>query len=476
MKKRTAKLVAALCCAGIALSGINTTSVYAKDAGEYQNEQNSRAEEKKGWEYNENGVSYYENNKMVKGFKMIKGIRYYFDEKGSLKTGYQKINNKPYYLGSFSINDAVNGTVEKQETGLVNISDRATGKEGYVFVEDNLSLAIGWRSSDGNKYYFDSEGFLPIGWKEIEGKWYYFGNKMEGLGLYTNGWQDGYWLDADGCWTYKEEMTWYKDDWGWYIWDTSNWYPVSQWQKIEGKWYYFDEWGYMVRSTWRNIGGTYYYFNFDGTLQCGAMDKEGKETGQWIDGYWVDHSGAWTGATAYWYWDGTGYQLWDENGWQAKNSTEIIDNTYINFDANGYANYYGERLMTVPPMGGTGSATKNNVVQYASRVLGFPYVYGGQTIAGTDCSGFTMLSWASQGYNIPHNAGMQYSTYQSNEVWISEVQPGDLLFYMSGDIDNDYGTGIGHVALYIGNGQTLEAGDQTNGYRWYADKAVYVTK
>nr|MCR4845583.1 hypothetical protein [Eubacterium sp.] len=67
MKKRTAKLVATICCAGIALSGINTTSAYAKDAGEYQSEQNSQAEEKKGWEYNENGVSYYENNKMVKG-------------------------------------------------------------------------------------------------------------------------------------------------------------------------------------------------------------------------------------------------------------------------------------------------------------------------------------------------------------------------------------------------------------------------
>ena len=52
----------------------------------------------------------------------------------------------------------------------------------------------------------------------------------------------------------------------------------------------------------------------------------------------------------------------------------------------------------------------------------------------------------------------------------------DLLFYDTGDIENDFGTGIGHVALYVGNGQTLEAGDTTNGHRWNAYKAVYVTK
>ena len=476
--KKTARLItASICCIGMVLSG-GAGAVYAKEAGEYQSEQNSQVPEKKGWIYSDDStnVSYYEDNKPVKGWKMIMGVRYYFDKDGFLKTGYQKIDNKLYYLGSYSINDAVNGNAEKTETGLQKIKNPATGRDGYVFIEENLMLAVGWRTIDGTKYYFDADGFLLTGWKEVDGKWYYFGETKDNLGAYTNGWKDGCWLDSDGAWTYKEKITWYKDEWGWYIWDTSDWYPTNQWQKIDGNWYYFDEWGYMVRSTWRNIGGTYYYFNFDGTLQCGAIDPEGNPTGQYIDGYWVDHSGAWTGATAYWYWDGTGYQLWDDNGWYAKNETYIIDNTKISFDASGYANSFGQRLTTVPPMGGTGSATKNNVVQYASRVLGFPYVYGGQTIAGTDCSGFTMLSWQSQGYNIPHNAGMQYSTYQSNEVWISEVQPGDLLFYMSGDIENDFGTGIGHVALYIGNGQTLEAGDQINGYRWFADKAVYVTK
>ena len=91
-------------------------------------------------------------------------------------------------------------------------------------------------------------------------------------------------------------------------------------------------------------------------------------------------------------------------------------------------------------------------------------------------SGFVMLSYQSEGYSLPHNAGAQFATFAANEVWMSEVQPGDMLFYYSGDVENDCGTGIGHVAMYIGNGETLEAGDTTNGRRWLADKAAYVTK
>ena len=480
MRRHIRKALSIVCCCGMILCGGEAGIVNAEQNGVYANEQNNKNEkvEKKGWVYNDSrfGLSYYENNKPVTGWKTIDGVKFYFDEKGILLTGYQTIDSKPYYLGGFSYNDIMDKKVTENEKGLLKITTGQTGASGLVYVEDDLSLAIGWKEVEGIYYYFGTDGMNTTGWKEIDGKWYYFGERDDAYGAYTNGWKDGYWLDENGCWSYPSKITWYKDSWGWYIWDESGWYPTSSWQKIDGKWYYFDEWGYMVRSSWRNIGGVYYYFNFDGTLQCNAVTRDGEETGQWIDGYWVDHNGAWTGYTGSWYWDGTGYQLWDNTGWYAKDTTQIVDNYYIDFDSQGYAVYYGERLTKVPPMGGTGSATKNGVVQYASRVLGFPYVYGGQTLAGTDCSGFTMLSWKSAGVNMPHNAGMQYTTYQSHEVWISEVQPGDLLFYMSGDTANDYGTGIGHVALYIGNGETLEAGHQTSGRRWYADKAAYVMK
>lgn len=233
----------------------------------------------------------------------------------------------------------------------------------------------------------------------------------------------------------------------------------------------------MIRSTWKEIDGQYYYFNFDGSLQEKAEKPNGEPTGQWIDGYYVDHSGAWTGDSAYWKWDGYGYKLWSsDDSWHATSTTEIIDNEYISFDSQGYAYSGGVRCYNVPPMGGAPSESKNKVIQYAAASLGFPYVYGGGTMAGTDCSGFVMLSYQSEGYSLPHNAGAQFATFAANEVWMSEVQPGDMLFYYSGDVENDCGTGIGHVAMYIGNGETLEAGDTTNGRRWLADKAAYVTK
>ena len=422
------------------------------------------------------GYSYYKDNAPLKGWQTIGKKKYYFDENGEVKSGFYKIDGKLYYLGNFSFEDAKNNKEEPVKTGLIGERIGYHGYGNVYYIYEDLRVATGWKDIEGKMCYFDDNGVMQGGWRSKDGKWYYLSNSIDDYGAQTNCWVDGYYLSPNGVWEYEYKGAWYQDSWGWWFEDENGWYPYSCWQKIDGSWYYFDEWGYMVRSTWRNIGGTYYYFNFDGTLQEKARTTTGEKTGQWIDGYWVDYSGAWTGRTASWTWDGTGYKMYDNNGWSPVNSTEIIDNTYIQFNSQGYATYWDEILTNVPPMGGTGSAVKDRVIQYASRNLGFPYVYGGQTIAGTDCSGFTMLSWNSEGYNLPHNAGLQYSYYSANEVWISEVQPGDLLFYYSGDIENDNGTGIGHVALYIGNGQTLEAGDQTNGRRWNADKAVYVTK
>ena len=423
-----------------------------------------------------NGISYVNDDQSLQtGWMDYKGRKLYFDENGILKTGVTKISGVLYYLGDYvSLENLKAGKVEAVPTGFYQTGySRYYGDIYYIY--DDLRLAVGWAEINGKRCLFNAEGVMQSGWQQSEGKWYYLGADIDNYGVETNCWYDGCWLGADGVWDASYSMSWSQDSWGWYITDNYGWYPYSQWQKIDGCWYYFDEWGYMVRSTWKNIGGTYYYFNYSGLLASGATIN-GEETGQWIDGYWVDHSGAWTGRTGYWWWDGTGYSLYDNTGAYAKDTTLIIDQTYVSFDSAGYAVGWDGYLTTVPPMGGAPSATKDSVIQYAGRSLGFPYVYGGQTMAGTDCSGFTMLSWAYAGYSLPHNAGLQYSTYSSQEVWISEVQPGDLLFYYSGDIANDAGTGIGHTALYIGNGETLEAGDTTNGNRWYADKAVYIIK
>lgn len=96
------------------------------------------------------------------------------------------------------------------------------------------------------------------------------------------------------------------------------------------------------------------------------------------------------------------------------------------------------------------------VVDYALQFVGNPYVYGGSSLTeGTDCSGFTMSVYAAFGYYLPHASYMQPD--YGKEVALSAVAPGDLIFYTNG------GTRIGHVALYIGNGQIVHASTPSTG-------------
>ena len=102
----------------------------------------------------------------------------------------------------------------------------------------------------------------------------------------------------------------------------------------------------------------------------------------------------------------------------------------------------------------SGGAT--NVVDYALQFVGNPYVYGGSSLTnGTDCSGFTMSVYANFGYSLPHSSAAQSNC--GTEVSLSALAPGDLVFYTNG------GSSIGHVALYIGNGQVVHASTPNTG-------------
>ena len=99
------------------------------------------------------------------------------------------------------------------------------------------------------------------------------------------------------------------------------------------------------------------------------------------------------------------------------------------------------------------------VVAYALQFVGNPYVYGGSSLTnGTDCSGFTMAVYAHFGYGLPHSSGSQSGCGYA--VSLDSLQPGDLLFYT-----NDGGSGIGHVALYIGGGQIVHASTPATGIK-----------
>lgn len=101
------------------------------------------------------------------------------------------------------------------------------------------------------------------------------------------------------------------------------------------------------------------------------------------------------------------------------------------------------------------NSTAVDLIEYAKQFLGNPYVYGGTSLTnGTDCSGFTMRIYEHFGYSLSRTSREQ--AYNGTRVSISEIQPGDLLFYSHG------GT-IGHVAIYIGNGQIIHASTERTG-------------
>lgn len=90
-----------------------------------------------------------------------------------------------------------------------------------------------------------------------------------------------------------------------------------------------------------------------------------------------------------------------------------------------------------------------NLVEYAKQFVGYPYVYGGNSLTnGTDCSGFTKLIYAQYGIDLPRVAYDQ--SFVGVEVPISQIQIGDLV--LSG-----YDGKTHHVAIYIGNNQLVHA-------------------
>jgi cell wall-associated NlpC family hydrolase len=85
------------------------------------------------------------------------------------------------------------------------------------------------------------------------------------------------------------------------------------------------------------------------------------------------------------------------------------------------------------------------VVSIALQYLGVPYVWGGASPSGFDCSGLTMYAYAKVGVYLPHNAAMQYG--MGTPVARSQLAPGDLVFF----------NGLSHVGMYIGGGRFVHA-------------------
>ncbi len=96
----------------------------------------------------------------------------------------------------------------------------------------------------------------------------------------------------------------------------------------------------------------------------------------------------------------------------------------------------------VPSSGGGGHPQAASI---AAQYLGVPYVWGGASPGGFDCSGLVMYVYAQLGISLPHYTVSQWNA--TIPVAPSDMQPGDLVFF----------DGLGHVGIYIGNGEFIDA-------------------
>ena len=99
---------------------------------------------------------------------------------------------------------------------------------------------------------------------------------------------------------------------------------------------------------------------------------------------------------------------------------------------------------------GTSNALADQIVATAKEYLGTPYVWGGTSPKGFDCSGFVYYVYQQYGYQLQRRASLQYAN-NGVSVSKSQLQPGDLVFF-SDSVDP-----IGHVGMYIGDGYFIHA-------------------
>ena len=281
-----------------------------------------------GWWWQEDDSSYPTST-----WKSIYEKWYYFDSYGyMLGKGWHWIDGKCYYMysgGDMAANAWIDGCYVDASGAWVPDAEPAqwksyAGRWWYTFPDGSCPMNE-WVAINGEWYYFDSDGWmLDKGWHWIDGKCYYM---YSGGAMAYNTWIGGDYVDISGVWIegkYKEQWLEYNNRW-WYQYEDGS-CPVDEWAAINGGWYYFDSDGWMLDKGWHWIDGKCYYMYAGGSMAENT----------WIDGNYVDASGAWVQPIDEWIASGNRWWYKHADGSYTTNNWEYIDGAWYYFDASGY--------------------------------------------------------------------------------------------------------------------------------------------
>ena len=390
-----------------------------------------------GW-VRKDGEWYYgaSGGKMVRGW--VKGSAWYYTdpESGRMLTGAVEIDGKKYWL------DPANGGacsrsawVEMPEGFLSYAANHGVlcmaVKDGVVYKDSTFTEVLsGWVDCGGDRYYVDSQGHMLTGWQRIDDNWYLFDSN----GIMHRGW---YWNGS-----------------AYYYLDKSNGNMRTGWVSDLGSWYWLDpDNGGAMATGWIKVGQNWYYLNPNngGRMVTGSL---------MIDGYIRTFNS--DGSCIYW-----GYQN-PSNYYQVSSKSVTIPHL-----GQGIFGYRTESRISV-------SATRNECVNaMITRAYDYvgttPYIwdYSCAPGVGIDCAGLVMQCLYATGMDLGrYTPWDHYYTpghdHYANDMWndpkfmhldFSQRRRGDLICYN------------GHIAIYLGNDQIIEAASPRYGVRVHS---VYV--